>query len=118
MSVKSFAKLDTNFIDSLLSITVDLLTLKAGWTLESLSEVIFTLAMHTRSKAYLHCPSFCDHSRNFACVNSKIKRICKKFLGELTQCLTVSQFRKFRSKVWFPYDTDTRRVPLSVITHE
>jgi hypothetical protein len=32
--------------------------------------------------------SFCDHSRNFAWVNSKFWRICKKCLKELTQCLT------------------------------
>ena len=39
-------------------------------------------------KAGLHYyQSFCDHSRNFALVNSEIWTICKKqFLRELTQC--------------------------------
>ena len=37
-------------------------------------------------KASLHYQSFCDHSRNFASVNSKFGKICKKCLRKLTQC--------------------------------
>jgi hypothetical protein len=37
-------------------------------------------------KPSLHCQSFCDHSRNFALVNSTFWRICKKCSMELTQC--------------------------------
>ena len=37
----------------------------------------------------LHYQSFCDHSRNFAQVNSKFRRICKICLKKLTQCLTL-----------------------------
>jgi hypothetical protein len=34
-------------------------------------------------KTGLHYQSFCDHSRNFAQINSKFWKICKKCLGEL-----------------------------------
>ena len=34
----------------------------------------------------LHYQSFCDHSRNFAEVNSAFWRICKKCLKEMTRC--------------------------------
>jgi hypothetical protein len=39
-----------------------------------------------------HYQSSCSHSRNFAWVNSKFWRICKKCLMELTSCLTLSPF--------------------------
>jgi hypothetical protein len=37
-------------------------------------------------KPGLHYQSFCDHSRNFASVNSKFWRICRKCLRKLTEC--------------------------------
>ena len=40
----------------------------------------------------LHYQCFYNHSGNFASVNSKFWRICKKRLRELTQWLTSSQF--------------------------
>jgi hypothetical protein len=48
-----------------------------------------------RVKVGLHYQSFCDHSRNFAWVNSKFWRICKKCLRELTRCLTQSSLKHF-----------------------
>jgi hypothetical protein len=44
-------------------------------------------------KAGLHYQSFCDHSStNFAKLNSKFWRICKKCFRELIQSQTMSQF--------------------------
>jgi hypothetical protein len=39
----------------------------------------------------LHYQSYCEHSRNFASVNFKFWRICKKCLRELTWCLLVTR---------------------------
>ena len=40
----------------------------------------------------LHYQSFCDHSRNFAGQILSFKRICRKFLREMTHCLVLSRF--------------------------
>ncbi len=40
-------------------------------------------------KAGLKYQSFCDHSGNFAYVNFRFCRICKKYLRKLNQCLTL-----------------------------
>jgi hypothetical protein len=46
-------------------------------------------------KPGFHYQSFCDHSRNFAKVNSTFWRICKKYLREISVKQWVSSIKHF-----------------------
>ena len=48
-------------------------------------------------KSALHNQDFCDHSRNFAEVNSKFRRICKKCLRELIQLFPQTSYKSFKT---------------------